>query len=505
MKSPTIPPADSLNQELLAHVRPPEWTNPTPTGRYQLLVIGGGTAGLVAAAGAAGLGARVALIERDFLGGDCLNFGCVPSKVLLSAARAGAAVRNAEAFGVRAASASIDFRAVMERLRRLRAGISAHDSAQRFRGLGVDVYFGAARFTGMETVDVAGQSLHFRRAVIATGTRPRVPDIPGLAEAGYLTNESVFSLTVLPRRFVVLGAGPVGCELAQAFARLGSRVTLINNKPRPLPREEEPAAALLRATLERDGVRLMQESTLARVEQRANEKLLVVERGNEREEIAADAILVAVGREPQVAGLNLEAAGVAYGTRHGVTVNDHLRTSNPRIFAAGDIASRFKFTHAADALARIAIQNALFPLIKARASALVIPWCTYTDPEVAHVGLTEAEAAARGIHVQTFTQEMADVDRAILDGDTEGYVRIHVRAGSDHILGATIVARHAGEMIGEVSLAMTTGLGLAALGRTIRPYPTQTEALKKLGDAYTRSRFKGWTRWLLERWLKWTR
>ncbi len=496
-----VPPDDAYNRALVANVHPPDWVNPEPAARYNLVVIGAGTAGLVSAAGAAGLGARVALVERELLGGDCLNVGCVPSKALLRCARAAADVRDAGRFGVEVpAGARVNFPAVMERMRRLRAEISPHDSAARFRGLGVDVFLGQARFTGPDVVEVGGKLLRFSKAVIATGARAARPPIPGLDEAGYLTNETVFALTELPRRLAVIGAGPVGCELAQAFARFGAEVTLLGNRPQLLPREDREAAALVEASLKRDGIKLLLGINVRAVDRQGADAVLRLD----GEEVRADSILIGVGRAPNVEGLGLEAAGAAYDAKKGVHVNDRLRTTNRRIYAAGDVCSRYQFTHAADAMARIVIRNALF-LGRAKASALTIPWCTYTDPEVAHVGLYEHEARERGFAVQTFTQELAEVDRAVLDGETDGFVKVHVKAGGDRILGATVVARHAGEMISELTLAMTHRLGLAALADTIHPYPTQAEAIKKTGDAYQRTRLTPFVRWLLGKWLSWAR
>jgi pyruvate/2-oxoglutarate dehydrogenase complex dihydrolipoamide dehydrogenase (E3) component len=494
-----IEPRDAFNQALVDNVHPPTWTDREPAPRYNLVVLGAGTAGLVTAAGAAGLGAKVALVERDYLGGDCLNFGCVPSKAVLRAGRAVADVRNAAQFGVRVEGSVIaDFAALMERMRRLRAEISVSDSAQRFRGLGVDVFLGAGRFTSPQSVEVNGKTLRFQRAVIATGARAARPAIPGLAEAGFFTNETIFNLTELPRRLAVIGAGPVGCELAQAFARFGAEVTMLV-RSRILPREDPAAAALVELALRRDSVRLQFGAKLSRVEQQAGDKVLHLDGG----ELRCDAILVATGRAPNVENLGLEAAGVVYDNK-GVTVNDRLRTSNPRVFAAGDIGSRYQFTHAADAQARLVIQNALFHG-RARASSLVMPWCTYTDPEVAHVGLYEHEAAQKKIAIDTFIQDMAHVDRAILDGETEGFVKVVVRKGTDRLLGATIVARHAGEMISEATLAITSSLGLSELSATIHPYPTQAEALRKVGDAYNRTRLTPTVKWLFDKWLSWSR
>jgi pyruvate/2-oxoglutarate dehydrogenase complex dihydrolipoamide dehydrogenase (E3) component len=502
---PELRPLDAHNQALLANVHPPDWTNPEPAGRYNLVVLGAGTAGLVTAAGAAGLGAKVALVENKLLGGDCLNVGCVPSKALLRAARAWADVRDAGQYGVRVPpGAAVAFPAVMERMRRLRAEISPHDSAGRFQSLGVDVFLGAGRFAGPDALEVGGRVLRFRRAVVATGARAAVPAIPGLAEAGFLTNETVFSLTDLPPRLAVIGAGPLGCELAQAFARFGSRVFLIGNQPQIMPREDADAAGVVASALRRDGVTLVLGARVTRVETAAAEKVLHLAGGQGPVEVRVDAILVGVGRAPNVEGLNLEGAGVQYDPRDGVHVNDRLQTTNKRIYAAGDVCSRYKFTHAADALARVAIQNALF-LGRAKASALVIPWCTYTDPEVAHVGLSEKEATVRGVEVQTLIEPLREVDRAVLDGEAEGFVKVHLRQGTDRIVGATVVARHAGEMISELTLAVVGRLGLRTLARTIHPYPTQAEAIKKVADAYNRTRLTPWVKWLLGKWLTWTR
>lgn len=501
----SVQPYDVHNQFLVRCVHPPDWANPEPAGRYNLVVVGAGTAGLISAAGAAGLGARVALVERQFLGGDCLNVGCVPSKALIRASRAAAEVHRAHEYGVDVPAGSrVNFPAVMERMRRLRAALGPKDSAARYRDLGVDVFFGEARFTGPDKVEVGGRVLRFRRAVIATGARAARPDIPGLADAGFLTNETVFTMTELPQRLAVIGAGPVGCELAQAFARFGAQVSLLGNGPHIMPREDPAAARIVEKAMQRDGVSLVLGCHVVRVAQDGAEKVLHLVCGGESANVRADAILVGVGREPNVQGLGLEAAGVAYDAKEGVRVNDRLQTTNRRIFAAGDICSRFKFTHAADAMARVVLQNALF-FGRARASTLVIPWCTYTEPEVAHVGLDEVTAKARGIDVQTFTALMADVDRAVLDGDTNGLVTIHVQAGSDRMVGATVVARHASEMISELTLAMGSGQGLRSLARTIHPYPTQAEAIKRVADAYNRTRLTPFVKGLFQRWLAWMR
>lgn len=505
----TDPSPDPFDHELIARTHPADWRNPRPQGRYNLVVVGGGTAGLVCAAAAAGLGARVALIEKHRLGGDCLNYGCVPSKALLRCARAAAEARRAEDFGIRfSGTIEVDFSAIMRRMRRLRAGISQHDSAVRFRDLGVDVFLGAARFTAPDAVEVAGEILHFARAVIATGTRPATLELPGLAELGYLTNESVFDLTELPRRLIVVGGGPVGCELGQAFRRFGSEVHLIQRGDRLLAREEPEVSALLQNQLEREGVQLHLGAQELRAEHREGQTHILIQGAGEPVRLTADAVLVAVGRQPNIEELGLEQAGVAYD-KNGVHVNDFLQTSNRRIYAAGDVCSAYKLTHAADAMARIVVRNALlFDRLyfgRGRMSRLVIPWCTYTDPEIAHVGLTAEQAVQHGIAIQTFRHDLSAVDRAILDGDSEGFAIIHVRKGCDKIVGATLVAAHAGEMMGEVVLARTHNLGLASLAQTVHSYPTQAEVLRQLGDAYQRSRLTPRLAAILRTILRWMR
>jgi len=502
--TPDVWPQDEHNETLIANVHPAAWTNPEPAPRYNLVVIGGGTAGLVSAAGAAGLGAKVALVERRLLGGDCLNFGCVPSKALIRSSRAMADLRDAARLGIKAASGEPDFAAVMERVRGIRARISHHDSAHRFsRELGVDVFLGDGRFTGPDTLEVEGKRLRFRKAVIATGARPATPPIPGLEEAGFLTNETVFSLTRRPDRLAVLGGGPIGCELAQAFRRLGSEVTIVEMAPQFLTREDPDAAGILARTFEREGVRVKLHTTVDRVETRGGEKIVHLKNGAATEALGVEEILVGVGRVPNVAGLGLETAGVRCGAR-GVEVDDRLRTTNPLVYAAGDVCSRYQFTHAADAAARIVIQNALFHG-RRKASALTIPWCTYTDPEIAHVGMYARDAEQAGIAVDTILRPLAEVDRAITDGEEEGFVKIHVRKGTDRILGATIVARHAGEMISEITLAMAGGVGLGMLASVIHPYPTQAEAIRQTGDLFNRTRLTPLVKRIFGAWLSMTR
>ncbi|PIR16904.1 MAG: mercuric reductase [Elusimicrobia bacterium CG11_big_fil_rev_8_21_14_0_20_64_6] len=440
----------------------------------------------------------MALIERHLMGGDCLNAGCVPSKALIGASRAAAQVRDTGAFGVKVPDGvTVDFPAVMERLRRLRADISKNDSAACFKSLGVDVFVGQGRFTGSGTVEVGGKTLRFAKAVIATGARAVTLPIPGLKESGALTNETVFSLTELPKRLLVIGAGPIGVELAQAFARLGSQVTLFEAMHGLLTKEDQDAADIVRKSLARDKVDFLCCVDIEKVERTGGvSSVRFKSKHGSAGTKEFDAILVGAGRAPNIEGLALDAVGVK--------VDDHLRTTNPNIYAAGDICLAAKFTHTADFAARIVIQNALF-FGRKRFSALTIPWCTYTDPEIAHVGLYEKEALERGLKVRTFIQKFEEVDRAILDGESEGFVKIMVEEGSDKILGATIVAAHAGDIISEISVAMNNGVGLPGIGTTIHPYPTQAEAIRKLGDAYNRTRLTPFAKSALSAVLKWRR
>lgn len=499
-----LQPPDEHDQLLLEQARPSNWTNPTPADCYNLVAIGAGTAGIISALGTAGLGGRAALIERELLGGDCLNFGCVPSKALLAAARAVYRTTLGDKYGFRLPGpAQSDFAAVMDRLRRLRARLSRHDSAARFQGAGVDVYFGQAKFIAPQRLEVAGRELDFRRAVIASGGRPVVPEVPGIDDLGCLTNETIFTLTELPRRLIVIGGGPVGCELAQAFRRFGSEVHLVHRGERLLNKEEPEASRLVQAQFEREGVHLHLGWNTEAAEKVGDAKSLVIGRRGEKKKLLADAVLAAAGRRPNIEDLGLEAAGVR-ATADGLEVDDYLRTSNRAIYAAGDVCSPYKFTHAADAMARLCIQNALF-LGRKRLSKLVLPRSTYCDPEIAQVGLTAHEAAERGISIDTYRVDFAEVDRAVVDGEEEGLAIVHTRRGSGQVLGGTIVAAHAGEMIAELTLLMTRRLSLSTLARTVHCYPTQSEALKRIADGYTRTRLTRFWASLARRWLEWRR
>ena len=479
-------PDDEADDRLRQAVHPDDWTNPQPKSRYHLVVVGAGTGGLVTAAIAAGLGARVALVERGLMGGDCLTVGCVPSKSIIRASRAWSEARNAsQRYGGPVAAGDGDFGAVMERMRRARAGLAAVDGARRFRDLGVDVFLGDAHFTSSDTVQVGEALLHFRRAVIATGAHATVPDVPGLREAPYRTNETIFTLTRRPAHLVIIGAGAIGCELAQAFARLGTRVTLIDRGDRVLSREEPEAAAFVEAAMLRDGVVVLHRAKVSRVVTRGEACSVDVRGPRGSQLLECDTLLVATGRTPNVDGLGLEKADVRYDVTNGVVVDDRLRTSNRRIFAVGDVCSSSRFTHLADFHARIVVPNALF-FLRHSASKLVTPRVTYTSPEVAHVGMTAADAVSQQVETDVVDVQMSEVDRAVLDGETEGFCRVRLARGSDRILGVTIVGAHAGEMISEATLAMTAKLGLGKIGGTMHPYPTQAEVLRKASDAWQR-------------------
>jgi pyruvate/2-oxoglutarate dehydrogenase complex dihydrolipoamide dehydrogenase (E3) component len=486
-------PLDQYNQRLLENVHPSDWVNPQPAREYDLVVIGAGTAGLVVAAGAAGLGLglKVALVERHLMGGDCLNVGCVPSKCLIRSSRVIADIRQSQAFGISAnTNTEIDFAALMSRMRRIRAEISENDSVERFQKLGVDVFLGQAEFVRNNQIMVGDQTLHYKKAVIATGARAIKPEIEGLESVGYLTNENVFNLTTCPPSLAVIGGGAVGCELAQAFQRLGSKVVLLDRGGRLLSKEDSDATEILEKSLTEDGIQLVLNAELLSVTQTTAGKIITYKVDGKSESIAVDQILVGAGRSPNWEGLNLAAVGVVYHPRQGVVVNDYLQTTNPQIYAAGDICMDWKFTHAADAAARIVIKNTLFSpfgIGRSKVSNLVMPWVTYTSPEIAHVGISEQTAKQQGVDITTIKIPFTKVDRAIADGETTGFVKIHHQTGSDRILGATIVATHAGEMISEITTAIAHKIGLSQLSSVIHPYPTQAEAIKKAADAYRRT------------------
>lgn len=483
---PGLPPAGdaAVEAQYRRLVFPPGYRNPQPAERYNLVVIGAGPAGLVTSMAAASLGARVALVERHAMGGDCLNVGCVPSKTLLAAAAAG-----------------LPFAIAMERARSVRARIARHDSVERFTGAGVDVYLGEARFEGPHLIQVGEASLHTRKSVIATGARAALPPVAGLEASAPLTNESVFEPGPQPPRLAILGAGAAGCELAQAFARLGTRVELFEIAPQVLPQEDPGAAALVARALASEGVVLHTGSEVRSVGT-TSQGLELVTIGGVR--IATDRVLVAAGRRRNIEGLGLDAAGVRVDERGAVEVDHHLRTSHPDIYAAGDVCSQYQFTHAADAHARIVVRNALFRG-RARADRLVVPRCVYTKPEVAHVGPTRRQLDERGVAYDRYRVDWAELDRGMTDDAEPGFVELLTPRSSGRILSATLVGRDAGEQLAPILLLMSRGLGLESVGSLMLPYPTRSEYLRRLADAHGRKRLTPRVARALAWWLRHSR
>ncbi|KAJ1445970.1 mercuric reductase [Pelagophyceae sp. CCMP2097] len=489
-------PLDEHNASLLDAVMPLRWEDAAPNDGfvYDLIAVGSGAGGLISAKQSARRGARSALISAHLAGGDCLTAGCVPSKALIRCARAAREGRRAADFGVGASAGPVDFGAVMQRMRKLRAQIAPADAHVATTAVGADVYQGFGRFTGPNTIEVNGKILRFRKAVVATGGSPAVPNIPGLKETPFTTNNNLFNLTVLPPRMVVVGGGPVGLEMAQAFACMGSKVTVLLRSNVLLPKEDADAAAIVKAALVSDGVEFVYGVSFTEVEHtpaagKAFPKIsVVVKQGQVEKTFECEVLLVATGRKPNVQGLGLENAGVDFDLKTGVKIDDACRTSNADIYAVGDCCTPFQFTHVAGAMASAVVQNSLFGG-NVKFSELLIPWCTFTEPEVAHVGLYERDFSALGLECDTYAATLAHVDRAILEGDDEGFVKIHCKKGTDEILGATIVAAHAGEMISELTLAIQAKVGLGFLGRVIHPYPTVAEAIQSCGVSYNRSQW----------------
>jgi len=464
-------------------------------GVYNVVVIGAGTAGLVTAAGTAGLGGRVALIERNLMGGDCLNFGCVPSKALISSARLIQQIRGAEKLGLDRQQPQFVFEKVFGRMRARRAKIAPNDSQERFESLGVDVFHGEARFVSPHEVEVNGQRLRARNFVIATGSRAVVPKIKGIDSVPYFTNETIFDeLKRKPENMIVLGGGPIGCELAQTFRRLGVDVTILQRGDQLLPREDRDVAEFVERRLINEGVRVIKNAAARSVATSDTGKVALQLLDRQSGQLAeptffADALLVAAGRTPNLRSLDLKSVGIDT-TERGVHVNDYLQTSQRHIYAVGDVIGPFLFTHMADAQGRVAVRNILVPFqfLRQKMDYSVVPWCTYTDPEVAHVGLGEKEAQRQNIDYDLFIVPLEDVDRAVVESEDGGFAKILTGKDSDKILGATIIAPHAGDLLHEFVLAMKARIGLGTIASTIHAYPTFAELARKAGDKYNKTR-----------------
>jgi pyruvate/2-oxoglutarate dehydrogenase complex dihydrolipoamide dehydrogenase (E3) component len=465
------------------------------SGIYNAIVIGGGTAGLVTAAGTAGLGGRVALIERNKMGGDCLNFGCVPSKALIASSRAIEGIRRAELLGLEAMEPDFEFENVFARMRERRAVIEPNDSAERFEELGVDVFAGDANFISPNEIDVDGVRLRAKRFVVATGRRAGVPPIDGIEDIPYYTNETIFDgLKEKPESIVIVGAGPIGCELGQVFNRLGVKTTLVEFLPQIMGKEDVDVATFVQQRLESEGVTVLTGTSIRRAEMRSGEICLEADQKGSGDpastmSLSPSVVLIAAGRIPNVEGLNLEAAGVEF-TRHGIPVNDYLQTSARHIYAAGDIAGPYQFTHTADTQARVVVRNILMPiqLLRQKVNLDVVPWATYTDPEVAHVGLSERDADEQDLAYDLYKQNLAEVDRNIVEGEDVGFAKVLTAKGTDRILGVTLVGVHAGDLLHEFVLAIKHDIGLGGIASTIHAYPTFAEIARKLGDQYNRTR-----------------
>lgn len=482
-KRPTV-----QEQNYLPRVRPQGWQNPAPRALYDLAIIGAGPAGIAAAEHASRQGFHVALIERDRLGGNSLNKGSIPSKAVIRTANLYAQMHDADEIGAPVQDEpAVDFKNVMARMRAIRARLAAYHSARRFAVHNVDVFYGEARFAGANEIAVAGATIRFGKALIATGARPRASNIPGLDKIGYRTSDTIFDMPALPGRVVVIGGGPLGCELAQALRRLGPRVAIVQNEPKFLPREERDAAEILSRSMARCGVEIWLNTTVTGARLEGTKKILETTNHDVKTDLEADEILLSIGRVPNVEGLDLEKAGIAVTRENAVAVDDFLRTANADVYAAGDVCLDYKFTNMAQASALVAVDNALAGGAT-RHGDLIIPWCTYCDPEIAHIGLNAQQARARAIPVKTYTVLMQDVDRAITDGEDSGFVKIHVEQGSDRVLGATIMASHASEMINEMSVVMNAKIGMTALAGMAHAYPTQSNAILLAARAFVENR-----------------
>ncbi|MGV8936935.1 MAG: FAD-dependent oxidoreductase [Allorhizobium sp.] len=488
------------------------WQKPRHFDR-NLVVIGAGAAGLVSAYIGATVKARVTLVEAHKMGGDCLNYGCVPSKALIRSARLAHQMRHADHYGLAAVEPAFSFRRIMERIRDIIADIAPNDSAERYEGLGVEVMQGYARITDPWTVEISQAdskvvTLTTRSIIIATGSSPFVPPLPGLKEVGYMTSDTIWDafsqLEAPPKRMVILGGGPIGCEFAQSFARLGSSVTQIEKGPRLLAREDPDVSAYALKTLEGDGVRVLTEHKALACEIRDGERTITVDNDGQKQQIAFDILICAVGRSARLEGFGLEELGIPVGRT--VETNAYLETIYPNILAAGDVAGPYQFTHTASHQAWYAAVNALFGMFrKFKADYRVVPWTTFIDPEVARVGLNEQDARQKGVAFEVTRYDLADLDRAIADGSAHGFVKVLTVPGKDTILGVTIVGAHAGDLLAEFVLAMKYGLGLGKILSTIHTYPTMAEANKYVAGEWRRAHVSPTLMSILERFHRFMR
>lgn len=476
---------------------------------YDLVIIGGGVGGLVAASGASQLGARVALIDKNTtLGGDCLIAGCVPTKRLVASAKVASVIHKAPEFGITSDGIKVDFPAVMDSMRQIQSVIGEHDDPERFKKMGVDVIFGNGRFIDEKTFEVGEERITGKKFLIATGSRPVILPIPGLKEAGVLTNETALKLERLPESIAILGGGPIGVEFAQIFARLGSKVTIVEKMGQILPREDPELSEVLQGVLEKEGIDIITCTEVKDVKVLTDYKSITArcpmgDSSHDRDFTAAE-IMIAIGRAPNVDNLGLDVAGVVYDERRGIKVDQTLRTSNKRVYACGDVIGHYAFTHVAEYQAGVVLSNALFPFVKRRVDYSAVPWATFTDPELARVGYTEKEAREKyGDKVRVYRHDFKDTDRAVIEGEGEGLIKL-VCDNKARLLGAHILGPNAGELIGEYVLAMQSGLPITKISRTIHVYPTVAQAVKRAADQYYREKlFKGWfvklARWLIRR------
>ncbi|MBI2608840.1 MAG: dihydrolipoyl dehydrogenase [Deltaproteobacteria bacterium] len=452
--------------------------------KYDLVVIGGGSGGLVCAAGAASLGAHVALIEKKKLGGDCLNTGCVPSKALIKSARMIHEIQNAEKYGIKKTSLEFDFKDIMDRVRQVQATIEPHDSREKFESLGVSVKFGNYEFMDGNRITNGSEILQAKRFVIATGSSPFIPTIEGLDPSQVLTSENIWGLEKLPKSMIFIGGGPISSELSQCMARFGSQVTLLDRGAGLLHREDRDMAAFVQEAFVKDDMTLNFNGEVTHISHEPHLHHVTFKKQNETLQYQAEKLFLALGRTPTLHGLGLEKVGIQF-TPQGIGINQHCETNIPHIYACGDVAGPYQFTHFADYQARIILRNALFPG-KSKVDYRVIPWCTYTDPELARVGLSEKEVKEKKISHQIIKYELNEHDRAVCDSENHGLVKIITEKRSDKILGASIVGPHAGDLLQEFTFAMKNNAGLKAISKTIHPYPTMTEISKRTADEWMR-------------------